>query len=140
MTDENAIFCYSIKQSKKRGMWQIKGANHELVSLLGMHPLIHQVLPEFGVDRDDRSSLLKLCMSAQPFDGAQMELIPVTDRSVLDSRAFISGQGPLYQVDRCIWPEVTAVCEVPRQLIELFPGRPPRIYASFERTEYAQFM
>lgn len=62
MSEDNKMFCYSIKQSKKRGMWQIKGANHELVALLGMHPLIHQVLPKFNIDKEDRSSLLKLCL------------------------------------------------------------------------------
>ena len=64
----------TIKKSNKRGLWQIKEDNHDLVSLSSAHDLVQKCMFLSGIDTSDRRMAHWSTFSDEPFEGYQLKL------------------------------------------------------------------
>jgi hypothetical protein len=140
MTESKKKLCFTIKKSLKRSTWQAKGRHHELISLHDLHPIIYAVLPEYGIDSDDRHSLVELCIAAEAGEGVQVELERETDTNTLAARPFKSGQGPLYRLARGADGAAEGPYEMPLSLILRLGEAPERLFLSFAPATDASYL
>ena len=128
------IHAVTIKNSKRRGTWQLKATDHRVISLHWFHPIIRAVLRGIGIDFDDRTVIIELRLSDEPFEGS----IAVLEKRP-ESESPLSGctpalYGVYYRMVDSVWGQLDVAGFAPRELIAFFGGPPQHLHLAMEPT------
>ena len=103
----------NIKKSNKRGLWQIKEEDHNLISLQDMHDLIEKCLFMKGFDFTDRSKVYKMIYADEPLDNGFL-------LKRIDNKYYLSG-------------EIPGSATIINDVLKYFKKRPSELWIDFEK-------
>jgi hypothetical protein len=68
------VHTFSLKISNKRGLWQYKTFDHDIVNMLHMRVLLNKICLVLGYDYNERNNVYLFSVSPEPFEGYQFAL------------------------------------------------------------------
>ena len=139
---DGRVFSLTVKKSKKRVMWQMKRANHDVVSLHWMSDIFEGCLPVLGFDPADRDVVYRLSFSDQQFAGCQISLAkgdPSRSRYYGKAKSL---HGTYYEVHGCEGDggSLQVGGFVPEVITGYFQSAPESLYFRIELTSAAIFV
>jgi len=130
--DKMSIF--TIKKSRKKGFWQAKSGEHEIIHLSYFEPVLKPLIHSLGWDPEDSGPVYRMNMSTEAFEGFQLklELAPCPEQ-LCD----INYQGQYYTVAECILPGLHGEGGILHsKVLDAFWTEPPgTLWVSFEKAE-----
>ncbi len=121
----------TLKKSRRRSNWQIKGYDHEIYDLTGMESIILRLLKELNAHPNNREQVYLLKLSSEPFDGYQIELLKE------EEEAWITGTACFYTTGNLTFTsgEFSSRVSMSPAFHLMMKEWPPRLYLSMEKTE-----